>query len=397
MTSIRLRRSTLFLGLILLTWMILTLAGLREPLGPGWPSELVAYAGIALVLAGLVLDRPAPGAEGSEWSWLHSPKLWLICGGTALVAGWWDIALLLVAAGGARTIGRRRTHHSSDWAGAWQREGSLIVAVTILLLLLAAFKEATAPGGPKAHRMELGAYGVLISLAGIAWAGQADGTAAVSQELAGVLMRRRAQLGAFAMVTFLGFLGLAYLVRLPQVASLDHSFVHLIYHGGDRGLRRFMKAVSNAGGEDLALIWLPLIAVGLAVFRRGRSLRFFLAANFGVFGIETIFKTLTFRARPDLTHGSHFDSFPSGHTLSAVILAGTLLLILWPTKSRWGRWLLAAAAITWPVLMGASRIYLGRHYLTDVLGSWLLGTAWVLAGTAILFALDWKARLESIA
>ncbi|MCE3244947.1 MAG: phosphatidic acid phosphatase, partial [Arthrobacter sp.] len=193
-----------------------------------------------------------------------------------------------------------------------------------------------------------------------------------------------------ALAPLCAFLALAYLVRLPQIASLDRSFVHLVYHRGDQSLRSFMRAISNAGGEDLALIWIPLIAVSLVLLRHARSLRFFLSANFGVLGIETIFKTFALRARPDLTHGSHFDSFPSGHTLSAVILAGTLWLILWPSAANKGRWLMVVAASAWPILMGSSRIYLGRHYLTDVLGSCLLGTVWLLLGIATLLALDRK-------
>jgi membrane-associated phospholipid phosphatase len=51
---------------------------------------------------------------------------------------------------------------------------------------------------------------------------------------------------------------------------------------------------------------------------------------------------------------------------------------------------MVVAASAWPILMGSSRIYLGRHYLTDVLGSCLLGTVWLLLGIATLLALDRK-------
>jgi len=397
MTGVRQRRYGQYLGLILLTWVVLCLGGLREPLGTGWPNELFAYTGTLVVLTGVVFGKPATGSESATWTWLQAAELWLVCGGTALIAGWWDIALLLVIAGGTRLMGRRRAPHvpvpplSGQWAKAWGEHGSQLSAMVMLLLLLTAFKAATGTGGPKAHRLELGMHGVLISLAGVVWAGRADGAEALASEIRRQLTVRlgsSARLAILALAPFGGFLALAYLVRLPQVASLDHSFVHFAHHRDEHSLRSFMRFVSNAGGEDLAVIWLPLIVVSLAVFRRAHSIRFILAANFGVLGIETIFKALTFRARPDLTHGSHFDSFPSGHTLSAVILAETLLLVLWPANARWGRRLLVAAAIWWPLLMGASRIYLGRHYLTDVIGSWLLGTAWVMIETAVLVAVS---------
>ena len=399
MTGVRQQSYALFLGLILATWVVLCLTGLRGPLSSGQHGEVAVFAGILVVLAGVVFGMPAPGTEAAAWTWLQAAELWLICGGTALVAGRWDVGLLLVAAGCARMTGRRGTLYdrapslSEQWAEAWRRHGSVLLGIVVLLLLLGASKAAGSTGGLKAHRLELGVYGVLIALAGIAWAGRADGVGAFSSETCRLLKARQAspaRLAFLALAPWCGFLALTYLVQLPQLASLDHSLVHLVYHQGDRSLRSFMRAISNAGGEDLALVWIPLIALALVLFRHARSLRFFLAANFGVFGIETLTKTLTFRARPDLTHGSHFDSFPSGHTLSAVILAGGLWLILWPSAARKGRWLLTVAAITWPVLMGSSRVYLGRHYFTDVVGSWLLGTGWLLVGMSTLLVLDRK-------
>jgi membrane-associated phospholipid phosphatase len=401
MTEVRQRRCVLLPGLILVTWIIACIAGLRS-LGAVWSEELSVQAGIFLVLAGLVLCRMTPDRAPTMGRWVSAPELWLACSGTALVAGWWTVALALgvVGVGLGIAAGQRWPTRASVAAACrelWRLDGALLLGVSILLVLMAASKDAMSPGGPKAHRMELGIYGVALAVLGVVWAGKADGARALSLQTVRTLRARALtprRLVALALVPFCGFVALACLVRLPQVEAMDNSFIHLVYHGGDRTLRNAMRLISNAGGEDLALIWIPFIALGLAVFRRARSLRFFLTANFGVFGIETIFKTLSFRSRPDLTRGAHFDSFPSGHTLSAVILAGTLLLILWPSAKQRARWLLVAAAAAWPVVMGASRIYLGRHFLTDVLGSWLLGVAWVLGGAAILLAVDRASATE---
>lgn len=71
-------------------------------------------------------------------------------------------------------------------------------------------------------------------------------------------------------------------------------------------------------------------------------------------------------------------SFPSGHTLNSTVIAGMLAyLTFWLAKRAWVRVLTIIAAVVWAVSMGLSRIYLGHHWLTDVVFAWLLGMAWL--------------------
>ncbi len=71
-------------------------------------------------------------------------------------------------------------------------------------------------------------------------------------------------------------------------------------------------------------------------------------------------------------------SFPSGHTLNSTVIAGMLAyLTFWLAKRVWVRVLAIIAAVAWAVSMGLSRIYLGHHWLTDVVFAWLLGMAWL--------------------
>lgn len=73
-------------------------------------------------------------------------------------------------------------------------------------------------------------------------------------------------------------------------------------------------------------------------------------------------------------------SFPSGHSLNAVVLAGAVayLLMLRQHRPR-TRLLTAAAAAAFAVAMGLSRVFLGHHWLTDVVMAWTLGLAWLAA------------------
>ncbi|MES9874716.1 MAG: phosphatase PAP2 family protein [Candidatus Sedimenticola sp. 6PFRAG7] len=82
--------------------------------------------------------------------------------------------------------------------------------------------------------------------------------------------------------------------------------------------------------------------------------------------------------RPDiLGYAADSYSFPSGHTLKAVVLYGFLsVIIARPIQPHW-RWLPYALAASIAVAVGLSRLYLGAHWLTDVLGSFTLGVIWI--------------------
>lgn len=70
-------------------------------------------------------------------------------------------------------------------------------------------------------------------------------------------------------------------------------------------------------------------------------------------------------------------SFPSGHTLKAVVLYGFLsVIIARPLQPRW-RWVPYAVAASIALAVGLSRLYLGVHWLSDVLGSITLGVIWI--------------------
>ncbi|MEU6994946.1 phosphatase PAP2 family protein [Streptomyces sp. NPDC046465] len=85
------------------------------------------------------------------------------------------------------------------------------------------------------------------------------------------------------------------------------------------------------------------------------------------------------------THASSF-SFPSGHTTTAALAAGLLAIALVVRAPR-GRTPLAVAVGCWGVLVGLTRIYLGVHWLTDVVGGWLFSAGWL--GLCLCAAVWW--------
>jgi len=91
------------------------------------------------------------------------------------------------------------------------------------------------------------------------------------------------------------------------------------------------------------------------------------------------------RARPSLWESLAPEttfSFPSGHAMGSMTLAAVLVFLAWNT--RW-RWMVAIAASVFVLMVGASRLYLGVHYPSDVLAGWGAALAWVIGIHALMF------------
>ena len=108
-----------------------------------------------------------------------------------------------------------------------------------------------------------------------------------------------------------------------------------------------------------------------------------LASVFGSGAITAAVKLLVSRDRPSLPlaidSAEQGFSFPSGHSLSSLALYGSLAYLLAQGLRSWRRVAVVAGLLTVVVAVGASRVYLGYHWVSDVLGSWTLGVLWLSA------------------
>ena len=126
------------------------------------------------------------------------------------------------------------------------------------------------------------------------------------------------------------------------------------------------------------------------VYRRLHRLAAFLVVTaLGSSLLNDLTKSAVDRARPTLIDPvarAHGTSFPSGHAQAATVGCGILVLIFLPVIGReHRRWLWLAAALV-VATIGFSRIALGVHYLSDVLGGLLIGAAWLIAMTTAFSA-----------
>jgi len=203
---------------------------------------------------------------------------------------------------------------------------------------------------------------------------------------------RRLILALVCAVAVLAFLALAFLARGSGPDSLDaqvHTFVGA--HRTD-ALSAFFKGYTGLGRWFvLAAAALAAIAALTATARR-REAVFLFAAMTAALLLDIALKLAFARSRPPLDQalvqaGGY--SMPSGHSMSSATFALALIVIAWPTRWRVPATVLAA---TFALLMGVSRIYLGVHWLTDVLAGWAMAAA-VVTGTMLIMDLVDDARV----
>jgi len=179
------------------------------------------------------------------------------------------------------------------------------------------------------------------------------------------------------------------------VVVVDHPAARWLAEHRDLWLTKVLVAVTHAGGPVGQAVWLVLVCAVAAIYAR-----LWLPVLLGALGgggiavVVLTAKLLVGRQRPAspfaLIPTPGF-SFPSGHATgaSAAGLLGAWILCSWVVRSWRAQvviWAMTGAAIG---LIGFSRLYLGVHYVTDVLAGWLLGAAW--AGSVILAGSWWGA------
>lgn len=190
---------------------------------------------------------------------------------------------------------------------------------------------------------------------------------------------------ALASVPF-GFL-LDQVIRRGGLVRLDTAAARSLHHlvSGHGPLIAFLKGLTFVGTP----LWFFIIVTIAAAFllRRGRQrLAAYIVVSSLVGGmIDSVVKILVNRPRPVLENPilhAHGKSFPSGHAMSSTIVYGALLLAFMPAIPRKRRAMAAAGVLLLLAGIGFSRLALGVHYLTDVVGGYVLGAAWLAASTA---------------
>jgi membrane-associated phospholipid phosphatase len=165
------------------------------------------------------------------------------------------------------------------------------------------------------------------------------------------------------------------------LASFDHDIAQSLQQHAMPALTLLMLAVTHAHG----VIGIGVLGALLcAWFWRKKAYYWLLTAMLVIPGgmlLNVVLKHVFMRTRPAsqealLTLATY--SFPSGHTASATLFYGVIAAYLvCAARAMWVRSAIVAAALSMVALVGASRIYLGVHYFSDVLAASVEGCGWL--------------------
>ncbi|MBV8245833.1 MAG: phosphatase PAP2 family protein [Candidatus Eremiobacteraeota bacterium] len=204
-------------------------------------------------------------------------------------------------------------------------------------------------------------------------------------------MTIEARLWLIAAVAFGAFAVLGFVVSHAPPLRIDLEGIAL------RGRGVPIAALLTTSGRGPAVFFLELFGV-LIAFLQGWNIRLAIAIGLSQLlsqGAVEAFKHVFARPRPDdwlVRHELGF-SYPSGHATTVVVFfAAWLLFIAFTPLPRGAKVVAAVALLAWMFGIDWSRVALGAHYLTDVLGGTLFGVAWLSAMLALGVRLGLLAR-----
>jgi len=183
----------------------------------------------------------------------------------------------------------------------------------------------------------------------------------------------------------IAFCLLAVAVMSGTTAGFDTATLEWINTHASPFFDTFFVAISNLG-DVIFVIFVGLLLLAYLLYTKQYHKALFVVLGIGLSALfNVILKGIFERTRPDLWEWLAIEtsySFPSGHATASMALALCCVAILWRTK--W-RTVTITSASAYVLLIGFSRLYLGVHYPTDILGGWLLSLATVSLVALIIY------------
>ncbi|MEC0094030.1 phosphatase PAP2 family protein [Paenibacillus macquariensis] len=184
-----------------------------------------------------------------------------------------------------------------------------------------------------------------------------------------------------SLVCATGFAVIAILVGEQNIAWFDNRLISLIQGQENVVLTPIMKFFTFIGsGLPITIITIIIMVVLYSVLKFRWELLFFVGVIAGSALLNVVLKLIFHRARPTIHRivEANGYSFPSGHSMAAFTLYGVLCFLLWKhARGAFTRFLLIIIGSIMILAIGVSRIYLGVHYPSDVVGGYLASGTWL--------------------
>jgi membrane-associated phospholipid phosphatase len=170
-----------------------------------------------------------------------------------------------------------------------------------------------------------------------------------------------------------------YLTGDP-IVRWDVELARWLHEHSNPQLVTFFKLVTLAGNAFVLALVVLAAAIALLRSRRFGAAVLVVSVAVGIEIVNPLMKLVFQRPRPELAF-VHLDtySFPSGHAAGAAAIYFTLAALVGRRLHGWDRVLMGVGTAVLVLAIGFSRLYLGAHYLSDVLAGLALGTAWAAA------------------
>lgn len=187
-------------------------------------------------------------------------------------------------------------------------------------------------------------------------------------------------------------------IAAGEMAAFDLAFARALHGTRSEGLERAFAVVSWFGNGDALAVATVLVGVPLLLRRQLLLALGWAAAQAGGGLLNRALKETFERTRPEFADpvlAASSWSFPSGHAMGTLIFCGVgCYLLLRGNRSWTNAAIVVTAAAAWSVVMAFSRLYLGVHYVSDVIAGLLAGVAWVAVCISGLEMLHRRTRGE---
>ncbi|PIC84133.1 phosphatase PAP2 family protein [Sporosarcina sp. P1] len=188
-------------------------------------------------------------------------------------------------------------------------------------------------------------------------------------------------------ILFTGFFAyIARSIHLQTISSFDEPIIDFVQSAEAPGLTSIMKFFTTIGSTTSVTL-LGILTLGVLLWKKYRAQAvLFTIVLIGTGILNQVLKLIFKRARPDFNRlidiGGY--SFPSGHTMMAFSLYTVLAYIIWRNlKTTGSRISIVIVAIFMIVMIAVSRIYLGVHFPSDIVGGILASSVWLFTSIAI--------------